>query len=337
MNNQAHCRPREHLIAAGRLYPEAWKQVDSFRADRGLDGLPDWPSWCFCPLAGSYAVVSADAGMDQLSMSLVGDVGRIGALAAWRPTQGIYRFDETLYQSLIDTPITGDVPAEVLHCMPEWCVYIETPEQQWCDAPLAGFFAHLEWDAKTGREELRLLLDITLPDGNLLQPLPIHLGSDIKSGIDAACTVAQKQAWNLKIPQVADFLRENMPEDLGIEPMISLLLYICSRNAEIGDGVRQPIRPTPKKTKKGLRLFPPDKPTAWDVGVRMGAALRRGYESANEEGGTHTGPRAHMRRAHWHTYRVGPGREKRVVKWLPTIQVNVEDVDALPAVVKKVD
>ena len=44
-------RPREHLAAAGMMYPNAWSQADTFRAQRGRDGLPDWPDWCYLPLA----------------------------------------------------------------------------------------------------------------------------------------------------------------------------------------------------------------------------------------------------------------------------------------------
>ena len=36
-------RPQMHLIAAGRLYPKAWRQADQFRADRGKGTLPAWP------------------------------------------------------------------------------------------------------------------------------------------------------------------------------------------------------------------------------------------------------------------------------------------------------
>ena len=86
------CRPREHLVVAGRLYPTAWLRVDQLRADRGTRGLPSWPEWCFLPLAGAYAIISEDAGMDRLPLELAADVSRLGALSAWRVTQGIYRF-----------------------------------------------------------------------------------------------------------------------------------------------------------------------------------------------------------------------------------------------------
>ena len=55
-------RPQKHLIAAGRLYPKAWRQADQFRVDRGKGTLPAWPSWCYLPMAAWYAIVSEGKG-----------------------------------------------------------------------------------------------------------------------------------------------------------------------------------------------------------------------------------------------------------------------------------
>ena len=45
--NEAYLRPGKILGTFSRLYPDAWKQVDEFRANR--KGLGDWPDWCFMP------------------------------------------------------------------------------------------------------------------------------------------------------------------------------------------------------------------------------------------------------------------------------------------------
>lgn len=63
------CRPRDHVVTAGRLYPAAWKQADSMHAGRGLD-LPDWPSWCYLPIAATIEIVAADAGVDASRLHL---------------------------------------------------------------------------------------------------------------------------------------------------------------------------------------------------------------------------------------------------------------------------
>jgi hypothetical protein len=40
----------------------------------------------------------------------------------------------------------------------------------------------------------------------------------------------------------------------------------------------------------------------------------------------------HVRRAHFHTYRVGPGRAGSVVKWLPPIPINMDGPSVRPSV-----
>lgn len=100
--------------------------------------------------------------------------------------------------------------------------------------------------------------------------------------------------------------------------------------------------------RNGWKLFPAQRVTTWDVGVRLGAALRRAYQ-AEQTGrvGEHAAPRPHIRRAHWHTILSGPkqrpdGSEippqdrQRDLRWLPPTSVNIEDPDALPATVRRV-
>lgn len=118
-------RLRAHLAATNRQYPQAWEQMAGFRAAKGSPDLGDWPAWCWVPLAGAKAVASE--GRDELVRERSADVGRIGALAAWRQTQGIYVLDETLLEALWQTDLTGEIPVDVLYRLPEWCVYVATP------------------------------------------------------------------------------------------------------------------------------------------------------------------------------------------------------------------
>jgi len=123
-----------------------------------------------------------------------------------------------------------------------------------------------------------------------------------------------------------------------IGPMISVLLYLCSANAEMRDRSERrsrPSRPLPVKTKDGPRLCPPNEPTTWDVAYRIGAAIRGAMADEarrKDHGGTHASPRPHIRRSHWHSFwtgqkaKLGARTERKVVlKWLPPIPVNVDD------------
>ena len=336
------CRPREHLVVAGRLYPNAWLRVDQLRADRGTHGLPSWPEWCFLPLAGAYAMISEDAGIDRLPFELAADVSRLGALAAWRVTQGIYRFDPAVYDAVRHTTLDRDIPCAVLYRLPEWCVYIETPSIEWSGQPLHGAWAHLEWDVATGRTELRLLTDSDLG----LLPIVLHLGSwTIAEAMERALAESTRNA-HAAGGSLADLATRMGPQSELVkhmlpvlQPLVALLLYLCSQNAEIGDGTHRPGNPLHKLVRGLPRTFQALRPTTWDVGVRMGAALRRAYHAEQMGQATHAGPRPHVRRAHWHGFWSGPraGADRRFdLRWLPPIAVNVDDPDALPAVVRTV-
>lgn len=332
------CRPRDAVEQLSRDYPGAWSVLDQFRAGKGRAGLPDWPAWCYLPMAASYAVISG-GGPNRVSLDRGADVGRMAALSAWRMTQGIYRFDPAVYDAIRSTPVAGDIPADVLCRLPEWCVYVETPGMDMDGQPLHGVWAHLECDANTQRHELRLLLDT---DARLV-PVPLHLG---------AWSLAESISRMLDESAAQALMRGGAPVPRAlaaplrglVEPIVSLLLYICSEGAELGSGARKPGNPEPKRTKRGWRLFQADRPTTWDVGVRLGAALRRAYQAertgAAGAGGEHAGPRPHIRRAHWHGFWRGPlqGERSFALRWLPPIAVAMGDAAPadLPAVVRPV-
>jgi hypothetical protein len=98
------------------------------------------------------------------------------------------------FDALWKTPVTGDIPTEVLFHSPEWCVYITTPEQTWHGALLNGFFANLEHDMNDKRTELRLVLDVSGPAGDQLVVMPIHLGKGgAAEGVEAMLKESARQ------------------------------------------------------------------------------------------------------------------------------------------------
>ena len=339
-------RLQGYLARVADQYPDVWKQVDMLRSFRG-GKLPGWPSWCFMPLSGAYAIASG--GEENPPPERYADVGVIGCLAAWRPTQGIYRFDETVRVAVWDTPLDGDIPTEILHALPEWCVYVETPGTMYLDAESPGFFAFLEQDTHDTREELRIIIDM---HPALSVAVPIHLNrGGLIAGIEAALDEAARQIEEYQLPvtgesrQIMDLPRQMIAD--ALRPRINLLLYLCSTNAEMHErktGRLRPRKPTLTKTKDGMRMFPADKPAVWDVAYRLGAAIRHAQqqERGRPEGRTHASPRAHVRRAHWHSFwtghkaKVGVARSeerKLILKWLPPIPVNVdEDAPVVPTV-----
>jgi hypothetical protein len=334
-------RPLGHLRDWKARYPEAWDQLSKFRSERGK-GLMKWPDWCYVPVAGAFAAVSAVYGKNAITPNVAPDIAVISALGAWRMTRGIYRFDATVLDGLWDTPMDGDIPIEVLYRLPEWCVYIELERSIPALGHLGslhGFYAQLEYDANTYDSELRLLFDLEAA----LLPLPILLK---EASLQRAMESLDREAndYERQYGGPPDQIRLPPTQMAAIAaPFVSLVLYLCSVNAEIRDASgtqRHPENPHPKRVKRRSKLFPASSPTTWEVAYRLGARLRAaGRDADGIETGTHASPRAHIRRSHWHSYwtgQVDSAERKTVLKWLPPIPVNVDDDEGLPAVIKPV-
>ncbi len=332
-------RPLQHLRQIKTKYPLIWEQVADFRARKGSD-LPDWPDWCYLPLAAAHAIASGGGRIDPRQGI---DIGAIGALAAWRATKGIYRFDLDLFVNLIETPLTGHLPDELFERLPEWCIYIDLQGawSKFLEQRLFGFYAHLESDANSGRRELRLLLDT---DQGLV-PIPLHLtGGNLTEAVEAGWVEANKQAGLHGQTAISEeaILSGPVKVSKALAPMISLLLYLCSEEPDIGDArgdaKKRPGNPTVIRTRKGSKEFSATASSAWNVGWRIGAALRKAGERSESAAGdgSHASPRTHLRRAHWHTYLTGEKRTKPKLRWLFPILVGAETAEELPAVVKPV-
>ena len=345
-------RPVTHLRQVAQHYPGIWQQLDRLRAARGK-GLPPWPDWCFLPLAGTVAALTQGAPQPDLR-PLGLQIGCVGALAAWRATQGIYRFDPTVFAAVWDTPIAGDLPTALLSHLPEWCCYVpvDPPRPLWQeDLVLHGFFVHLEWDANTHRTELRCVLDTETAEGPWLFPMALHVqeAGGLVGALQRSFEVGGDHLAHLGEVEHATVVWQQSAATAAMAapfftPLVSLTLYLCAQAADLQEAqgqARRPTRPQPTKTKHGPRLFPPAQPTTWTVAYRLGAALRRAQQAAQErqaateesaaDESPRQPPRAHIRRAHWHTYWVGEGSRKDPskaqvrVRWLPPIPVGLPE------------
>lgn len=328
-------RLNDHLSSISRRFPKAWTQIDELRGAKGKS-LPDWSDWCFMPIAGTLVVVQ-NHGI-PLGPEIATWPAKLAALGAWRYTKGIYHFDPVVFEALWDTPLEK-IPSEILFQIPEWCLYLATPGRMFLEKPLFGVFVHLEHDANTGRPELRFLFDVDTDTKPFLVPGQLHLNyATLDESIEAAARNTRQNGIQHGVPE--PLLNESIKMYQSVreitEPILSLLLYICSQNAEIRDLIgknQKPQFPQPVKTKRGNRLFAADRTVNWECGWRTGSALRTGLESEKAEGGDsrdRNRPRPHIRRAHWHHFRVGPRTDSRLaVRWLPPIPVNVNSAENL--------
>ena len=321
-------RPWQALHALTRDYPRMGRILDDFLSNR--EGLPDWPPYVLMPMGGWYAIASSHlAGGQLLGVDQASEVSRLAAIGAWRYSQGIYRIAPELLQALLDSPLEGTIPTDVLHCLPEWCLYIETPGMIWHGEALYGFWVHLEHDANDGHEELRLFLDA---EGGF-QAYPLHLGGDLGAAIEGFLTEARRHG------AISAQTESDVRGDAeGLSRLLSLILYLCTDAPEIDDTRRpgsRPDHPRPKRVKSGWRLFPAQSPRIWTVGQELAAWLREPTQVSNScPEGTGRTVRAHLRRAHWHGYWTGPRKgdspQKFVLRWIhPLIAGGHRDKEAV--------
>lgn len=336
-------RIQAHMKSFSSAFPGCWKTMEAIRHGKGHAFL-QWPSWCFLPIAAGMATVTENHDYKSMSImekSLAASMASsLTALATWRMTQGIYRFQPDMLDAVWETPLDAEIPVELFFRLPEWCMYIETPGRKHMNLGVQnGFFVFLEHDVNNSRKELRLVFDVG--EKPKLVGMPLHLSENtiqasINSVVDSTTNEIVKQ---LGLP---DNIANNALQGVSLDhlreiatPAVSLVLYICSLNAEMRDACgssRSPGRPRPTKTRSGPRWFPAEQPTVWETGWRTGAALQKAREArqaTEPQGGTHASPLPHIRKAHWHSFWTGPRnepeRQRIVVKWLPPIPVNVED------------
>lgn len=350
-------RARRILEAVGKAFPGAWQQFDAFRQQRGSARDFDWPEWCYMPIAAGDAIVHGD-GPRVLSRAHLPAL--LTAMATWRMTQGIYRYDPAIYPEILDTPIDAEIPAAVLYRMPEWCAYIETPGLLLERQMVHGVWAHLECDvARNGQAELRLIYDCA-PDprqplaAESLPSLPLILtGGTIADSMQALDASARRQAEKMGFQLPAGYDQGVAEQREVMARVLSLVLYLCSTAPDITrrGQVAAPTNPKPLRSGAGRWvLHPASGPAEWDVGVRIGAALRAAYareETGGEAAATGRHVRPHVRRAHWHTILSGarkrddgsaiPSTERRAdLRWMPPIPIAITDAGELPAVIHKV-
>lgn len=118
------------------------------------------------------------------------------------------------------------------------------------------------------------------------------------------------------------------------ESIIKALLfaaYLSSEQPDVEENELQKTfyRPTEKLKNSSVRK--------WDVGIRYTKEVLAHRRQNTTSIGASTGPskRPHIRKAHWHIYRIGKGRTNKKVVWLPPIEVNCKEKPELPAVIRE--
>lgn len=346
MQKKHECVPIRLLRRVEAHYPQAWAYMDQFHALNGSAPDLTWPDWCWVPMAAAAAVVSKETGIpldnQPIPPRLLPDIQTVFALASWRHNRQIFIMNPDLEKELLeDQDSTRTIPVELLHHLPYPGFYVQTAHMYDAGNALDGFFVSLEYDMNNGEHELRFLtvsknlkernglaLHITDPDETIEEAFQKYLEIDRKEAdrflpgmLNSARPQALQRMHEAVLEQTERLCRQLLP----------LVVYICSTDNDVEPrigGMAKNERPQASPASGSI--------TSWNVGFRIGPALKRyhAHKSENTTGvGYHTPKRPHIRRAHYHHFWAGSrGNRHLVVKWIPPIFVNAAEDTDLPVV-----
>jgi hypothetical protein len=329
-------RTASYLRAWERRYRKCWRHVGELRAYYAREQPNDLPSWCWIQTDAVLHYYTHEADWDIVDairpLGIAGSTELVAltALAAWRQTKGIYHFDPDLAREVIATSLDDKLPAQALKRLPAWCCYVASGD---AIAQAVGFYVFLDWVVLAERAELVLVFDLdTSGEQGLVMDwsIPLLEGGSIREAISHAMDNTRK--YPDRVGRLAGTLDTGQLLADFIYPAVALTLYLCAGNPDVVPGTPPATASRPRR-KRGKGAGIPSEPRAWEVGWRIGAALRaaRHATAGSQRRLTTTGrtsPIPHMRGSHWQSFRVGPGRPDErtdyVVHWIPPIPVNLD-------------
>ena len=321
--------PSKLLVGLVEDYPQLNKLVNHILSLRSKSW--DAPENVFVPITVWTQILKQMGELDDKpSNQGILATSTLAALVAWRYSQGVYRFDDTLLDALSTTDMDKPLPVDVLTRLPEYCVYIPLPDGLLETMPgVAGTFVFYDFDYRTQLSELRFEL---LATDKVIGPvvLPLQTERTIQEELEHVVSAVTARLWQEGKTEEAQKVKSPDTYARDVQKLVSLVLYLCSDKPEV-DNLRQPgkspSRPKPKKVKGGMTLFPAQKVTLWEVGHNLGQTLRNAATQKSEPtGGTHASPRAHVRRGHWHSFWTGPraGDRRLILRWLHPMLVGMD-------------
>lgn len=238
--------------------------------------------------------------------------------AAWRYSKQVYTFSKDFYDMLLDMD-DFEIGWALFDYLPYDSFYLELKDHTRIDGILV----------KYNKEPARSILYSICDKGNDI----VNVNSGI---IDPRENSSYKTFFETEV--YASKANMNDPEVVLMRQALAFMLqacmYLCAKNADIEENAEQKRIYRPSKTIKNKF----SEVRKWDVGVRV-IREHKMAQAADELKPISDGesnrrrPRQHWRKAHWHTYWVGPKTDQtKVVKFIAPILVN-DNNDDTPVVI----
>lgn len=326
--------PLDLLKEVSKKRPGIWAVLDEISRN------PEWDERCLVPIGLSLSLFPdyESESFAKKSAMLVQAL-KFSALAPWRLDKEVFEFSKELQSLLFEQAEEDDmdIPGEILGYLPYRAFYVRfaSPISNNLHMKLDGFFVHYEWDVQRGGDlSLRFLfLSTDLKIGGIEIKLS---AKSLSENFRIIQEISDKNFDKMADETVSDVPTTILPSRGLIKKSLELVLYICSQNADITASPKQATY-KPKKGKIEDRYA---EVKTWDVGVRLAPKIRLARTLESKKSGvehkTHSSPRAHMRRGHWHHYWTGPksGERKLILKWTAPMLIGGVDENS-PAVIHK--
>ena len=333
--------------------------------------------WCYIPI-GAYAsetqieVDKYTGDKAEYRYKLFKTNQLRSAVVPWHAGgKGIYRFDPAFFEEVLNTDIET-IAAESVLRLPEWSCYVPFPRTLMVnDVPAFGVFVYADKDFRDTIPELRLTFimgwdqneDLKEHQGEcpfLDLALYIHLQSDEESNIYSSINLVSGDEEQNRAAQgllkAAMLMFHFDDEDQSRQALRHLLqigasiaMVLCANNIDIkplnAEAASQ-VKRTGTHTNTPDDRLSPESPRKWEVGERLGSAIRAWKtetvaQSSEDPLGsvkTSTQKRPHLRRAHFHSFWIGPrksDKREKILHWIPPTFINDSGED-MPIIIHPV-
>lgn len=273
-----------------------------------------------------------------------------GMLKLWEKYKIAYSIDRDLWHELGDANDDTVVPLGILGRLPHPNPFVALPEPILLPTK-DGLVQHIEGFFVTGRfgvSEHGYLLTSTertphnmalLTCSTIRHSNGVH-ARNIEGNLDFAW-VRLSITDDTTVGELLKKIREGFQStttgldwqrevEMSLRRSVAILLYLCASNADL----EKMPKPPPQRVKPG-KSRRTNAVQVVKVGWRLGTALRAYHTQSESVRGVSTGRkvRPHLRRAHFHTYRTGPGRAQTEIKWVSAVPVNFTRDADVPTVI----
>jgi hypothetical protein len=267
-----HLHITQQLIQIRKLYPTIWKHIEQLCTLKGnqvaleefasvRSDWADWPDWCYVPIALYQLFVKKQIELKDADTPMSNEINAgastLGILCNWSATQGIYQFDDNLFNEIIERPFNGVLTKDIFTKLPEHSIYLDVPNLTTMDrsGKAVGVFVLLEYNCLHKQDQIVFGFDhikgtyniaLALNEQSVENALRHTLINSMGCGIINSNDV--DGMFDILLP--------------SIKLVISLVAFLCTNKS-----VCQRRHPVKKldPTEKIISQFCPIRPVYWDI------------------------------------------------------------------------